>query len=224
MDAAQSQVEVRLRNCRCMHDMHQSRQQPAAHGDSERSWAAARKGAGHQASRVCAVQVLQTAVQQSAQARLRIIGRNAFGNVVSELPFAGTLLDTPVVTPAGPTLALSDTAPGEAVVHFASNTTGSFSVSITAGGQHLQGSPFPLEVVPSITPDATKTRAWGSAIEGALRLLCTRRPCRCASCRRACMPLSTKACGAAGSPRAGACMPWQHVRGLWCCRTPQGRA
>jgi hypothetical protein len=114
----------------------------------------------------------QTLTAASKTARLYILGRDSFGNTLTDLPFASVHLDLPLASGTGaiaPTLVLSDVGPGVAAVDFTSSETGStWTVSVTAAGIHLLGSPFPLTVVAAITPDLTKTKVWGSAVDGVL--------------------------------------------------------
>lgn len=76
------------------------------------------------------------------------------------------LLDAPVITPAGPTIALTSEVAGQALVSFVSSSTGTFSVAISAGGQSVQGSPVQVDVVASLSPETSMTVAWGSLLDG----------------------------------------------------------
>jgi hypothetical protein len=97
--------------------------------------------------------------------RMAVYLRDAYGNPLSTTTPAA-LLDPPVVSPAGPTATLSDLRPGVAALDFTSATAGTFQVSVTASGVHVDGSPGEVQVYESLAGAVDDVRVWGSMVTG----------------------------------------------------------
>lgn len=114
--------------------------------------------------RACLQNVFSRATR-SATSRVLIRGVDRFGNFFARTSVAAEL-GTPTVSPSGPVLVLSDFGRGYAALDFTSDTLGTFEVSVAQFGVHVDGSPFTVAVQEELIPDATRTRTWGSAIDG----------------------------------------------------------
>jgi hypothetical protein len=126
----------------------------------------------HLGTTALCVQGASTSAVVNEVMRFVVQAADQFGNVLTTDNFAA-MLDSPVVSPAGPAVSLVQVAPGKGQITFLASSLGTHSIGIQLGGSHVQGSPLAVEVVASLVANLAHTLTDGALIEG-VNMWCSR--------------------------------------------------
>jgi hypothetical protein len=107
-----------------------------------------------------ALQDTPAAVTVGEATRILVYAADAFGNRLQTTTFAALL----TASSTGASVSVSDISPGVAVLHITASGLGALTVDLQLSGVSIRGAPLALQAQSALTPDISKTVAWGSLL------------------------------------------------------------